>query len=381
MNGLEQRKYWLDLMIQIGDPVLSSLAQRKLKDSLPVDPNNERSRFAPLEAFGRLACGIAPWLELQDLEGEEEELRMHYNNLMLVALDAATDFESSDLMDFETPSQPLVDAAFLAHALVRAPLHITDKLDDRVRTNVISALKKTRKILPGANNWLLFSAMVEAGIYVLGDENYDRMRVNYAIRMFMEWYCGDGIYGDGVHYRADYYNSYVIQPMLVDLIKLFEHDSSSYSRWKPIIMDRASRYASVLERVISPDGTYPLIGRSITYRFGAFHHLSQVALQHGLEDQIKPAQVRCALTSVMKRTIEVPGNFDDHGWLRPGVYGYQPSLAEDYINTGSLYLCATVFLPLGLSPTDEFWSAPNEQWTSQIILSGRDFPADYAMDH
>ncbi|WP_422656910.1 DUF2264 domain-containing protein [Paenibacillus sp. EC2-1] len=380
MNGTEQRKYWIDTMIRIGDPVLSSLAQRKLREQLPTEFHRERSHFAHLEAFARLACGIAPWLELQDLDGEEEQRRLKYTELMLQSLDAATDQDSPDYMDFDSVGQPLVDAAFLAHALVRSPRNITSKLDDRVKKNLISAFKKTRHMIPGPNNWLLFSAMVEAGLYILGDPDYDKVRVNYAIRMFMDWYKGDGIYGDGKDYHWDYYNSFVIQPMLVDLIHLFEQDSYAYTGFKPIILERAKRYASILERMISPDGTYPLIGRSLTYRFGAFQHLGQAALQHFLDEQINPAQVRCALTAVIRRTMEVPGNFDDNGWLRPGVYGYQPNLAEAYINTGSLYLCSAVFLPLGLSPSDEFWSAPNAKWTSQLLLSGEDLLADHSIE-
>jgi hypothetical protein len=135
-----------------------------------------------------------------------------------------------------------------------------------------------------------------------------------------------------------------------------------------------------LERFIAPDGTYPAIGRSLTYRFGAFQLLSQVALQQFLDEQLQPSQVRCALTAVIQRIMEAPGNFDENGWLRPGLYVYQPGLAEGYINTGSLYLCAAVFLPLGLSPENEFWSAPNAKWTAQKIVSGEDIEADHAIN-
>lgn len=48
-------------------------------------------------------------------------------------------------MNFKTEGQPLVDAAFLAHALVRAPKQLAGRLDGRVKDNVITALKK-----PGA---------------------------------------------------------------------------------------------------------------------------------------------------------------------------------------------------------------------------------------
>ena len=37
------------------------------------------------------------------------------------------------------------------------------------------------------------------------------------------------------------------------------------------------------------------------------------------------------------------------------------------------------FLPLGLPPADEFWSAPAVPWTSKLIWSGENAPADHAL--
>jgi len=54
-------------------------------------------------------------------------------------------------------------------------------------------------------------------------------------------------------------------------------------------------------------------------------------------------------------------------------------LGEEYISTGSLYLCSAGLLPLGLPPEDEFWSAPPAPWTSQKLWSGVDLPADHAL--
>ncbi|WP_438444161.1 DUF2264 domain-containing protein [Gorillibacterium sp. sgz5001074] len=381
MHASEQRKYWLDTMLTIGEPVLSALAKRQLRQVLPTDFHPDRSPLAHLEAFGRLACGMAPWLEREGLAGEEEQLRARYASLMLESLDAATDPSSPDYMNFETIGQPLVDAAFLAHALVRAPNRIVAALDSRVKAQLAASLKKTRRTVPGGSNWLFFSAMVEAGLYVLGDPEYDPLRIDYAVRMFMKWYKGDGVYGDGESFHWDYYNSFVIQPMFVDIVTLFEREFGDYSALRTVIVERAQRYASILERSISPEGTYPYIGRSLVYRFGAFQLLGQAALQHFLDESLKPAQVRCALTAVIRRVMDAPGNFDANGWLRPGLYGFQPGLAEGYISTGSLYLCAAVFLPLGLLPSDPFWASPHEKWTSQRVVSGEDLEADHAINH
>jgi hypothetical protein len=141
---------------------------------------------------------------------------------------------------------------------------------------------------------------------------------------------------------------------------------------------RARRFAAVQERLIAPDGSYPPLGRSLTYRCGAFHHLAFMALRRDLPDAIKPAQVRSALTAVIRRTLGAPDTFDGD-WLRIGLAGNQPSLGESYISTGSLYLCTFAFVPLGLSPADEFWAAPAEEWTSRKLWSGVDLPADHAL--
>ncbi len=373
------RQYWLENLLKIADPVLEALNERSLHRSLPLDFHPDRAPYACLEALGRLACGMAPWLEGSGLQGEEEELRSRYAALVLAGIEAAVDPESPDYMNFSESGQPLVDAAFLAHALVRAPRSIASRLSPPAREHLKAALRLTRRTVPPMTNWLLFSAMVEAALYLLGDEDYDRMRIDTALRFHMDWYRGDGIYGDGPEFHWDYYNSFVIQPMLVDLIELFHSKLPAYAELRPIILARASRYASVLERMIGPDGTYPYMGRSLVYRFGAFQHLSQACLQHFLEKGVNPAQVRCALTSVIRRIMETPGTLDGQGWLTPGIYGRQPALAEGYISVGSLYLCSTVFLPLGLVPEDPFWSAPDAAWTSLKMLSGENMPTDHAL--
>ena len=110
-----------------------------------------------------------------------------------------------------------------------------------------------------------------------------------------------------------------------------------------------------------------------------FHALGQVALQKNLSPKISPAQVRCALTAVIKRSMEAPRTFDKDGWLKVGVVGSQPSMAEDYINTGSTYLCTTGFLPLGLPSDDPFWTDPDADWTSVKIWKGEDVKADHRL--
>jgi hypothetical protein len=383
-EGAADRKYWVETLVQIAGPVLEAMAERKLKEIMPVegvgDERYDRKYFSHLEAIARTLVGVAPWFESTCSDPEEEQLREKYAELARRSIDAATDPESADFVNFSFSFQPIVDAAFLCHAILRAPNELWHKLDERVKANLVAGLKATRSRKPHFNNWLLFSAMIETGLCLMG-EDWDRMRVDYALRQHEQWYQGDGAYADGPEFHWDYYNSFVIQPMLVDIIRTVASEYPEWEALKPGILKRARRYGEVLERFIAPDGTFPPIGRSLAYRFGAMQHLAQMALQHTLGNGIYPSQVRSALTAVIKRTMQVPGNFDEKGWLKVGFCGSQLQVGEMYISTGSLYLCSAVFLPLGLSDGDEFWSDKSRDWTSKKMWSGQEAHLDHALDH
>ena len=375
---INARRIWLENMLRIAGPVLENLANRTLKANMPVKGKVDRTDVAHLEALGRLLCGMAPWLESDPQSKEEDSLRKRYANLARASIASAVDPGSPDYMNFSEGTQPLVDAAFLAQAIIRAPSELWFKLNTQVQENLIRELRRTRSIKPHFNNWLLFSATVEAALFSMGFE-YDSMRIDYALKQHEQWYMGDGIYSDGPRFRWDYYNSFVIQPMLVDIISLVSSKYYDWEKFKGPVLKRAQRYSCILERLISPEGTFPPIGRSLAYRMGSFHLLAQMAYLEKLPNELSPAQVRCALSRVIKRTMNMPGTFDKDGWLNIGFAGYQPDVGEDYICTGSLYLCAAVFLPLGLNESSRFWSLPDEKWTSKSIWHGMDMSIDHSI--
>jgi hypothetical protein len=216
------------------------------------------------------------------------------------------------------------------------------------------------------------------------DQPWDRMRVDYALRELQSWYLGDATYGDGPHFHWDFYNSFVIQPYLLQLMDTLANESTdqfpAWSAMRTPIRQRAQRYAAIQERMIAPDGSYPVIGRSITYRCGAFHLLADAARRNILPETIPAPQARSALSAVIERTLGPAGTFSPDGWLQIGLAGHQPGLGETYISTGSLYLCSAAWLPLGLPPADPFWSQPPKPWTSQTIWSGANSQADHAHD-
>jgi len=369
--GQQDRAYWLATMSRIAEPVLTASARKQLKATMPVESSGtERAAFTHLEALGRLLTGMAPWLEKPSQDAQEEQVRQRYAQLARLALDAATDPTSPDYCNFSASFQPIVDAAFLAQALLRAPTELWAKLDGRVQRQLLEALKLTRTRKPYANNWLLFAAMIETALYRFGEPSWDPMRIDYALKQHEQWYLGDGLYSDGPEFHFDYYNSFVIYPMLIDCIETVGERYPDWDEMQARVLKRAQRYAAIQERLISPEGTYPAVGRSLTYRFGVFHLLAQMALRQELPNAIAPAQVRCALTAVIRRMIEMPGTFDERGWLSVGFCGHQPELGEIYISTGSLYLCAAVFLPLGLPADNPFWQGEAD-WTARKAWGGK----------
>jgi hypothetical protein len=378
------RKVWLAQMDKIVRPVLSNLAEDRLKEKMPVqlsariDNKSSREKVSYLEAFGRVMSGIGPWLNAEGGSKEEVALRAQYRQWALKAIGNAVNPAAKDYLEWNG-GQPLVDASFLALGLVRCPW-LWEHLENPVKQQVITAFRTTRGAVPVFSNWVLFTGMIETFFLQYGLE-YDMVRIEYGVRQFANhWYVGDGLYSDGMNFALDYYNSYVIQPYLATIVGVVNQKRKSYNWYAPNLLKITQRYAEIQERLIHADGSFPVIGRSIAYRGGSFHHLADMAYRKQLPESLPPGQVRSALTAVLNKTLEAPTTFTKEGWLNIGLYGLQPDVADFYITTGSLYLCATIFLPLGLPDTDPFWTAPAAPWTAVKAWSGQPVKGDHALE-
>lgn len=380
-TALQTRGDWLTMLRTIVAPVLRHGAAGTLKSAMPVEAptgGEGRRHFTHLEACGRMLAGLAPWLELEGLTGEEAAWQYEARGQAQALIASITDPASPDHVDFGLGLQPLVDAAFLAQAILRAPTILWNDLPPAVRTHIVREMAATRWITPASNNWLLFAAMIET-LFAALKLDFDPMRIDRAIRQFDTWYVGDGWYGDGPAFRFDYYNSFVIHPFLVDILRVLPREPE-WQEFGARQMGRAQRHAAQLERMIATDGTMPAIGRSLAYRCGNLHLLAQLALLGKLPSGVAAGQVRSAMSLAMTRTLAVPATFDDEGWLTVGYSGHQPGLAEDYISTGSLYLCTAAFLPLGLAPNDPFWGDVAASPTAVRLCEGQDVARDRAIE-
>lgn len=385
----DDRAYMVNLLQKMTEPVLAAMSRGELvkRFELEVSPtwDGRDKRVAYLECFGRLIAGAAPWLALADDGTAEGRMRKRLQQMALQSYVHSVDPSSPDYLLWKGPGQTLVDSAYFTNALMRAPKVLWDPLDATTKARIVAEIKQLRRIEPPYINWMLFAAMNEAWLMSIGEE-YDPMRMNVAIRKINEWYVGDGWIKDGETFHFDYYSSYVMYPMLVEILEVLEKFKGPFWNGKPEelraqAMKRMQRFGEHLERFISPEGTYPPIGRSLTYRTAAFQPLALLALRKQLPASLPEGQVRAALRAVHERVWADPSNFTKGGFLTIGFVGHQPELGDWYSNNGSMYIASESFLPLGLSGTDSYWTAPAQDWTQKKAFAGAKFPKDYHVSY
>lgn len=378
------RKYWTDLAYQIAYPVLSNMSQGKLKENMLVEvsPNwdGRDKGVTYMETFGRLMAGIAPWLSLPDDDTEEGKLRKELREMALKSYANAVDPENPDYLLWRGHGQALVDAAYVAESFLRAYDALWVPLDDDTKKRYVEEFTQLRRVDPPYTNWLLFSSTIESLLAKAGAE-CDEYRVNSAIRKTEEWYTGDGWYADGPEFSFDYYSSYVFHPMYLETLQAMKDAGRNtrihYPKYYDRALKRTQKFSIVLERLISPEGTFPVFGRSIPYRMATMQPLALMAWYEKLPAGLSNGQVRNALTSVMHSMFDGKENFNEKGFLTIGFAGRQPNIADWYTNNGSLYMTSLAFLPLGLPATHPFWTDAPLPTTNQKAWSGKPFPKDH----
>ncbi|MDE6056437.1 MAG: DUF2264 domain-containing protein, partial [Muribaculaceae bacterium] len=380
----EDRAYWAKLAYDMAAPILKNMAEGKLQENMLVEvsPNwdGRNKKVTYMEAFGRLMAGIAPWLALPDDDTEEGKMRRQLREWALKAYANAVDPNSPDCLLWSGEGQVMVDAAYIAESFLRAYDALWEPLDQTTKDRYIKNFTNIRHIDPPYTNWLLFSALIESFLAKSGAD-CDEYRVNSAIRKVEEWYAGDGWYSDGPDFAFDYYSSYVFHPMYLETLKAMQEAGKrnriDYQKYYDRALKRAQKYSIVLERFISPEGTFPVIGRSIPYRMATMQPLALMALYEKLPEGMSNGQVRAALTKVMHNMYDGKENFNDGGYLTIGFAGRQPNIADWYTNNGSLYMTSLSLLPLGLPATHPFWSDAPQPWTNKKAWGGQPFPKDH----
>ena len=380
------RELWAGILYQMAAPVLSNMSEGKLQENMLVELSptwdGRDKRVTYMECFGRLMAGLASWLSLPDDDTAEGKQRKQLREWALKSYAQSVDPESKDYLLWRKEGQPLVDAAYIAESFLRGYDALWVPLDDLTKQRYIAEFQQLRRVDPPYTNWLLFSSTVECFLKKEGAQT-DYYRITSALRKVDEWYVGDGWYSDGEDFAFDYYNSFVIHPMYVECLEVMTNGGKQ-NIWNvkggnfPNALKRMQRFGMILERFVSPEGTFPVFGRSITYRTGVLQPLALLSLRGWLPKELPAGQVRAAMTAVIQRMFGDNRNFNAEGYLTLGFNGSQPNISDWYTNNGSLYLASLAFLPLGLPADAPFWTDAPQPWTSKKAWGGEDFPKDHA---
>ena len=93
---MNTRNTWISLLQQIAEPVLSAAAANQLAATLPTYLHEDKADYRCLEALGRTMCGIAPWLEADNVPACEQALQKQLRLLARRAIANATDPAAPD---------------------------------------------------------------------------------------------------------------------------------------------------------------------------------------------------------------------------------------------------------------------------------------------
>ena len=379
------RQYWCSLAYKMAQPVLENMAKGELQKNMQTEfsPSfdNRNRKVLYMECFGRLMAGVAPWLTLPDDATAEGKQRKQLREWALASYKNAVDPQSPDYLCWGIGGQNLVDAAYIAESFLRAYDTLWKPLDEVTKKRYLTEFAKLRHIDPPYTNWLLFSSTIESFMAKAGGD-FDEYRVNSACRKVEEWYVGDGWYADGPSFAFDYYSSYVFHPMYLETLQAMVdakvNSRLDYQKYYNRELKRCQKYSIILERFISPEGTFPAFGRSIPYRMATMQPLALMAWYQKLPKDLSNGQVRAALTKVLHRMFDQQNNFNEKGYLSIGFCGNsQKNVADWYTNNGSLYMTTLAFMPLGLPADHPFWTDAAQPWTQVKAWNNQQFPKDH----
>ena len=379
------RQYWCSLAYKMAQPVLENMAKGELQKNMQTEfsPSfdNRNRKVLYMECFGRLMAGVAPWLTLPDDATAEGKQRRQLREWALASYRNAVDPQNPDYLCWGIGGQNLVDAAYIAESFLRAYDTLWMPLDEVTKQRYLKEFAKLRHIDPPYTNWLLFSSTIESFMAKAGGD-FDEYRVNSACRKVEEWYVGDGWYADGPSFAFDYYSSYVFHPMYLETLQAMVdakvNSRLDYQKYYDRELKRCQKYSIILERFISPEGTFPAFGRSIPYRMATMQPLALMAWYQKLPKDLSNGQVRAALTKVLHRMFDQENNFNEKGYLSIGFCGNgQKNVADWYTNNGSLYMTTLAFMPLGLPADHPFWTDAAQPWTQVKAWNNQQFPKDH----
>jgi len=329
----------------------------------PGRPSGAGIRSDGIEGFARSFLIAAPLLA-----GRAEDPHDHagwYARGLAAAMNSAGPdrwgraIGVDEIKQWNGTPQPIVEAANLAFGLALSRSRIWDQLDEKLREELADWLAHHAAKHGSVNNWLLFTAVIEAFLRSVG---YDVPggHAQADVDLFESWYLGDGWYNDGPisattghGNRVDHYNSWVIQTFLWQWYELTEQPAARRERF----LARLGEFADSYALLFAPDGSPLHQGRSLTYRHAVLGGLWAAGLA-GVGSET-PGTIRRLASRVLEHFTDLGVGVEGPPTLGHGATEFLP-MCQVYSGPGSPYFAGMGFLGLA-APTDHpLWASPEQ---------------------
>ena len=255
-------------------------------------------------------------------------------------------------------TQPIVEAANIALALHVTRDQLWATLDESVRARVVDWLEHHARLLAWPNNWVLFTAVIEAFLASVGVDT-SAYRSDASVRWVESWHLGGGWYTDGQRRNVDYYNAWVIHPFLwawYDMVG--QRDPDAAWRWR----QRLAEFGRTFPHLFGGNGSPVQQGRSLTYRTAALAPLWLGQLTG--TSTLAPGAVRRLASGTLKYFVDAGVGADGPPTLGWRGDTYLP-LTQSYSGPGSPYFAGMGFLGLALPADHPVWTDGEVEQPSQ----------------
>ena len=329
-----------------------------------------------IESFARIASAWGAWLrnpanpatiKFQDHEVDVERL------LRQALLDGTNSSNPYTYWgDIEHMDQRIVESADIAVTIWLSRERVFNKMTATEQEQIIAWLAQVDGKGTYTDNWILFTAMVQAVRHHLGFPSPEDDLDNRLLQIG-EFYRGDGWYVDGPTDEFELYNAWMFGWHYL-LWTWIDGDRRPDHRQQ--VLERGRSFIDGFLHFFGANGSYPAWGRSIVYRFAA---LAPFAIGHFLKIAPGDPGLLRRVSSGCIRYFYDRGLFDpDDHFVRQGYHGDFPPAGEAYISPGSPYWCCHGLFALTFDRADPFWTAtesslPVERADFELVLPAPGF--------
>ncbi|MFO7781035.1 MAG: DUF2264 domain-containing protein [Spirochaetia bacterium] len=349
------RAHWLEMFAELIAPIIDNASPGKARQIIPGQRSHHGRLADELEGFTRSFIMAGPWLattECPEVHARRgtRNVASFYREGILAGTDPEHEEYWGDITDY---AQHLVEMASLAWSLYLSRRWIWDTYSEAEKRQVADYLYQCTTVEYHQNNWLLFNVVTNAVLKRL-EMPYRQDQIDENIDACEGMYLGSGWYRDGSVNRLDYYNAWAFHYYYLIWSIL---DGESKPEVATRHRERVALLAEQMPYFLAADGSAPIFGRSMIYRFG---YLAPLVLGVSMDAVGVPAGLlRTVCNATMRFFAEQPILTDD-GFLGMGYIRPNESILEHYSCGGSPYWAAKAFNALLIPASDSFWTAPEE---------------------